>query len=104
MIKLDTETVQRLRLRTPVTRTPPDMDWEARRHQNEVRYWAAHLEDMARLLPSLRRHRGNEGAARLADDVLEEIKATQGERRAQEAREWLLDRWRDRRETVRARP
>lgn len=101
MINLDLETVCRLRLRTSTPRTRPDADWEARRHQNEVRYWAAHLEEMLRLLPSLRRHRGNEGAARLADDVLEEITATHGERRAQEAREWLLDRWRDRRESVR---
>lgn len=104
MINLDTETVQRLRLRTPTHWTSPDMDWEARRHQNEVRFWAKHLDDMLTHLPGLRRHRGNEGAARLADDVLEDIKATQGERRAEEARARLLDRWRDRRESVRPRP
>ena len=101
MTDLDIETVQRLRLRTPAHRTPPDMDWEARRHQHEVQYWAKHLQLMLHHLPGLRRHRGREGAARLADDVIDEIAVTQGERRADEARTQLIDRWRDRRESVR---
>lgn len=101
MIKLDTETVQRLRLRTPVTRTPPDMDREARRHKNEVRYWAAHLDEFVSFLPGIRRHRGNERVSRLVADVLDDIRAAQGQDAAVLARDRLIDRWRDRRESVR---
>lgn len=84
-------------------RTPPAPDWEARRHQNEVRFWAAHLDDLVLHLPGLRRYRGKERAARLMADVLEEIKATEGLDAGVIAHDRLIDRWRDRREAVRAR-
>lgn len=83
-----------------VPRTPPDLEWEARRHDNEVRYWAAHLDEFVSFLPGIRRHRGDGAANRLVGGVIGSIQGTEGRDAAVLARDRLRDRWRDRREAV----
>ncbi len=84
-------------------RTPSDPGWEARRCANEAAYWAEHLEEFVKRLPGIRRHRGDERAARLTRDVVAAVGKAQGLPRhagsrgpdeAVLARERLAERWR----------
>lgn len=78
----------------PGPRTAIDPHWEAQRHENEVRYWAAHLDELASFLPGIRRRRGDARGARLVRDVIAEIKTTKGEDAGVIARDLLGDVWR----------
>ena len=76
-------------------RTPPDPNWEARRRENEARYWAEHLDELVSFLPGIRRRRGDQRTERLVRDVVSAVRAREGDDQAVFARDRLRDRWRE---------
>lgn len=69
-------------------------EWVARHHAYKVAYWAKHLKEFERRFPRMRRKRGDAWTAGLMGDVLRELRATQGEDAANDARERLAAGWR----------
>ena len=85
-------------IRVPRAAPSPEMlEWEARRHRNEVEWWGANLDEFAARLPRLRHICGDARAARLVRDVIAAVRRERGPDEAVIARDRLMDIWRGRR-------